>query len=587
MFKKGIKTVAGIKDKFSKPDNDQELAANSEKAVEAISPTAKERISCMAAKAYSASTECVSSSATAVTAGAKAAKTTTVDTVGTCFDATQCGINQIRQLAVEKNNQAVERIKAFAEDINFQRVYGKELYSEVFDKTVMTTTKKMSSAFENTFELKKDAEEIVDEIKKKQPPTPQSVEDVFCQSKTEVTRRAVAAFGLSSVIDSFDNDMSERYSNLSMDYKEYSNSHDLHKHQNFKDMAAERSSAKDSGTALEDGYNKANALDPSISDIEHVVPKKEYYDNLMIRAATDDEGLVSAMNHEENLVHTVNSVNRSKGSLDFREYLEQNGVPDPNNPDNIILTISGKEYVVNAEDCQQAYDKAVDAHCEAQIQALQDLGISVFDSAARIAIQQVVGLFIVETSDVFIDEIKDVVKNGALDDESSFCAGLSDRCVALHDKIMKRLEEKDVLSRAKTLGVDGLIGGAVGMIPMALISIMTQLPGFVFAIIRECCLSVLRAVRVLLSEAKDKIGSIQTILFGTVSAVTGVYLAQIIATAIAGIPGVNMFTREITEVLSAAVVTTIILVTLYYFNKKKESLDVEHTDGEEEALSPA
>lgn len=66
----------------------------------------------------------------------------------------------------------------------------------------------------------------------------------------------------------------------------------------------------------------------------------------------------------------------------------------------------------------------------------------------------------------------------------------------LTQNLNKRFEERQIWSRAKSLGIEAGVAGALSVIPQILISLVSKMPAFAYAIIRESTLSVVRSVRV-------------------------------------------------------------------------------------------
>ena len=66
----------------------------------------------------------------------------------------------------------------------------------------------------------------------------------------------------------------------------------------------------------------------------------------------------------------------------------------------------------------------------------------------------------------------------------------------------------DGAERARTLGIESGVAGALSVIPQILISMIVKTPAFVLAIIRESTLSVVQCVRILASDDANKLDSV-------------------------------------------------------------------------------
>ena len=85
-------------------------------------------------------------------------------------------------------------------------------------------------------------------------------------------------------------------------------------------------------------------------------------------------------------------------------------------------------------------------------------------------------------------------------------------------------------------------------------------------------MSVVRSVRVILSDDENKFESIKVVMLGTASAVLGVYVANVISKAIRPVPMLNVFNSQVTAVLSGVVVTAVPLGAIYVFDRNKAKL---------------
>ncbi|KAF5045814.1 hypothetical protein DSECCO2_477370 [anaerobic digester metagenome] len=432
---------------------------------------------------------------------------------------------------------------------------------------------KLSSIFRETFEIDKSAEEIVDGIRKSMPAPVSSVNEIFDACKREALQRAMAAFGLSEVMVSLDARLEKKFDDLSMDYAEFRKEHNLHSSENFKAMHRERDDSKEQMLFVEDGYNSANLLDPHQADIEHVISKNEYFDSFLLRAGTDAEGLIEAMNVNENLIYADKSFNRSKGNTDLLGYMARHeGTVDQDDSQLVHYEIQGKDVVINEKDVRDRYEAAQREMMKSKTAAAKELGVAMASSGARLAVQQVVGLILVETIDIFVDEIRDMSVNGNLFKSEGLLAQLQSRASGIGVRLRRRFEERDIFARARSLGIESGIAGVLGILPQIFLSILFRMPAFILSIIRECTLSAVRCVRILLTHGVNRYESIKIVMAGTVTAVMGVYIARIISVAVSGVPLLNAFNRQATEVLTGVFVTSIPLSAIYCFEKNKHLL---------------
>jgi hypothetical protein len=391
-----------------------------------------------------------------------------------------------------------------------------------------------------------------------------------------------------------DKKLEDRYANLSVDYRSFSDKENgginVRDAQGFAEKKDEIKFAKDHFILLQNGYNGDEWFDPrnkgeasftphssggdsvGMYDIEHVISAKEIYNDWLLRLGTNNDEIVDAINFDDNLIFASRPLNQSKGAQDLKVYLETNGIRDADAPNLIHIDVNGKDLVVNEAEALEKYEKAHKKLDEMRFAAAKEIGMTVASAGARMAAQQVVGLIVMETIDIFVDEIKDIVKNGKFVDENGLLANIQQRKQNISEKLTQRFEERQIWARGKAAGIEGGVAGALSAIPQILISLIIKMPAFVLTIIRECTLSVVRSVRVLLSDDENKFDSIKVVMLGTASAVLGAYVGNVISKAIAPVPMLNLFNGQVTSVLSGVVVTAVPLGAIYVFDQNKAKL---------------
>lgn len=435
------------------------------------------------------------------------------------------------------------------------------------------SAEKVSSYFTRTMEVDKDTDQIISEVRSRLPARPQDVDHIFEQTKQEALRRAIASFCLAPIMTGLDKTNEAKYSNLSVEYKDFKKENNLHDHKNFADMYDGRVEARETFQWLPNGYDTSasNTLDPWSTDIEHIIPKKQIYNDLLLRIATDDDGIIDAINFKQNLIYADDSLNGSKSDRDLIAYIDRYGRRDPNDPDTITFIIgeNDKEVTISEKDAIKKYEKAQEQLASLRMQALKEIGFSIADAGAKMAAQQVVGVIVAETVDIFVDEIKDITQKGLITDKQGVLKGLDERRINLSAKLTARFEERKIMEQAKTAGIEGGVAGVLSAIPQILISMLVKLPALVLSIIRECTLSTVRCVRVMISDATDKYEKISVVLFGAASTVIGLYVANTLSKALMGVPLLNLFSHSVADVLTGVLITAIPLAAIYVFDQNK------------------
>lgn len=447
-------------------------------------------------------------------------------------------------------------------------------------------TEKINKIARSTMEVDKSTMQMVNDLQRRLPVPAETIDDIFTQCRNVAIQRATAVFFLSSTAEYIDRDSSEKYENLHENYKEYNSrvgEHNIRSHENFSRMQDTRAEARNLFNTLEDGYNKENILNAYDADIEHVIAAKEVYDSILIRAGTKDQSLIDAINNQENLIFTNSSVNRSKGAISLLDYLEKSE-PHPTKPGVRTISINGETHEINEADCKDALSKAHAGLDKHKVTAAIEIGATAAKTGATMAIQQVVGMMIVETIDIFIDEIQRFSKDFNLFSEDGLVGNVQKLNQSLPQKLKQRFEEKQIWVKARKLGIEAGVSGALSVIPQILLSTLTRLPAFALGLIREGTLSCVRSIRVLASDDKNKLQSISIIMASTASAVIGIYISRVISTGIAGIPLLNRFNNQITSILSGVLVTAVPLIAIYSFDKHKKSFSFSLINNDNELL---
>lgn len=561
---KAKKAAAQAKDKAS------EL---SEKSVEAMS-AAKEKISEINTDQLIIDAKLKASNVNENSKEAYSATREKISKIDTAkfLDDTKSNIRDMSDKGMTLASEGVKRSKAAIDNIDWEEVTNIESQKANMAEYWKSGSDKVGQWARSTFEVDKDTLQMVTDLQSTLPVPASTMDDIFEQCRDVATQRALSAFFLSNVTNTIDDSSAEKYTNLSEDYKEFGSrigEHNIRSHENFSNMQDNRAEARDSFSAVENGYNKGETLNPHDADIEHVISAKETFDSRLLRAGTTDDGLLEAINSKDNLIFTNSSVNRSKGSVSLGDFL-QKSEPHPDKPGVRTVEINGEVHEISEEDCQAAYDKAQEALSAHKTNAALEIGATALKTGAAMAIQQVVGMIVVETIDIFLDEAKYFSKEVKLFDDKGLVGNVQEMNERLTKRLNQRFEERQIWTKAKNLGIEAGVSGAISVIPQILISTLTRLPAFALGMIREGTLSCVRSVRVLASNDPNKLQSIGIIMASTASAVVGLYVSRVISTGIAGVPLLNKFNNQVTSVLSGMLITAVPLVTIYLFDQNKK-----------------
>ncbi|MFL1529177.1 hypothetical protein [Pseudomonas sp. O230] len=478
----------------------------------------------------------------------------------------------------EKTVGAYVAVSDSVRNIDYEEMRRAEFYKDTFTQYKDLGTAKVAASFRATFEIEKTTLEMVEGIRKGLPVPAKSIDDIFDQCKREAIRRTVASFALGDVMRDVDNHSASKYENLSDSYKAFSGRTGaaMFDDPNFAAMKDVRYAARETWTPegyekLDNGYHKDQQLDPWGADIEHVIARKDYYEDLLLRAGTTDDQFFSIINSKENLVFADDSLNRSLQDKNIYKYLEQNGRPRADDPDLIDVTIqkTGEVVTVRKSDIDEAFNRAEDNRNDHRWDAAVEIGSTIALTGATMAAQQIVGLIVLETVDIFIDEIRNLTVNGRIFNEDGWLQNSKDATARIQQRLSERFEEKQIWARARAVGLEAGVAGALSVIPQILISLIIKMPAFVLALVRECTLSLVRCIRIMLSKDEAKLDAITVVLAGTASAIVGVYVGRVISNAMAGVPLLNKFNSQITSVLTGVLVTAVPLTAIYTFDQNK------------------
>ncbi|UTY59922.1 hypothetical protein [Massilia sp. erpn] len=492
----------------------------------------------------------------------------------------QAGERAVRTGA-EQATQAYASLTDSLSSYDYSRLGQAEFYQERYAHYKDLSASKVEEYFRSTFEVDKTTMKMVDDIRAGLPIPVATADDIFTQCKREAMRRAIASFGLAGIVHDLDARSEAKYNNLSESYGEFRAKapHRLNADSNFAALSDERQAAqKLIPSQLENGYDKGAPLDPFETDIDHVIAKKEFYDDLLIRVGTTDDEFYTLINNADNLVFADKSLNRSLQDKNILTYLQERGTPHPSDPNLLLVDIkqndgSIKTVTVNQKDAEEAYARARDRRGEHRLAAAKEVGMAMAKSGAAMAAQQVVGLIVVETIDVFVDEIRDFAGNCKLVSADGWLQNAKDSTERVQQRLAQRFEERQIWARARELGLEAGVAGALSVIPQILISFITKMPAFILAMIRESTLSVVRCVRLLASkEDIDKLDGIQVILAGTATAIAGVYINHVVSKGIAAVPLLNQFNAQVSAVLTGLLVTAVPLAAIYAFDQNKQKL---------------
>jgi hypothetical protein len=175
------------------------------------------------------------------------AKETIVEAGERTLEATHAAYEVTKEKAAVAYESAAEEVRNF----DYTQLKSAEFYQESFKHYKDLSQDKVSEYFRSTFEVDKSTMQMVDDVLNRLPVPATTVDDIFAQCKKEAIRRAVASFGLGTLVHDIDQHSADKYDNLSESYKEFKDrSPGLSLHENYGEMQAIREAAEIRGACL-------------------------------------------------------------------------------------------------------------------------------------------------------------------------------------------------------------------------------------------------------------------------------------------------------------------------------------------------
>lgn len=197
------------------------------------------------------------------------------------------------------------------------------------------------------------------------------------------------------------------------------------------------------------------------------------------------------------------------------------------------------------------------------------MAVSPHDANARRLAQQLVGLILLETVDLFIDEIHDIAVRGTFGDEHGLIAGIHARRARIAGQLGSRFEEHQIWARARAIGFEGGIDGVLGAIQQILITHLVKTPLHMLSVIGVCTQSMVRCTRVMVGDGERKFEDLRMIVGGTASGVMSIHVADAIAEGVAVVPLLSLYSEKVAAVLTEVIVTAVPLGAVYVFERNK------------------
>lgn len=266
--------------------------------------------------------------------------------------------------------------------------------------------------------------------------------------------------------------------------------------------------------------------------LDHVRAAKRIHSDDTLRLATNADDRNRIANHNDNIVPTHCILNQSKKDSDLKDWRDAktDGVRS-----------NGKRFGVDDARADAIYERAEKRYGAQKTAAVAKhfagrVGQESSIAAARMGLQQSVGLLLAELATTVFDEIRDIAANGfkggTLD--RTFMDALTERFTHIGQRLLARWA--DIVAAFKNGAIAGLLSTIFTMLINA---IQTTLRSLV-RIIREGGLSLLRAIKLLLNppagmSANQVSHEASKIILAGVAIVGGVALEEAVSKWVGGL----------------------------------------------------
>lgn len=303
-------------------------------------------------------------------------------------------------------------------------------------------------------------------------------------------------------------------------------------------------------------------------DHEHVIAAKELSEDFFTGLFLNEEEIRNFANSESNLKVTRAGINRSKGDVDLKIWLakEHPGKPGVTNAEfyNINPEIANKTY-------QEAHSELRKQIAIKAGERVVSMGKQTAINVGGYAIKQTLGKLLKITITELINEFKE-------------------KCIdPIKERFTRVLEKiKSQLSQLWNTFKESALNNFVATIIDAIFNVFLDTTKKLFKIIRMLWKPILQAIKVIISPSSEysfseKLLSASKIIGAALVGVLGVFLNEIINTALCTIPGVAIVAPYISPILSALIVgmlSALILQGFDAYKKKKQLIEYKNREGQ-------
>ncbi len=315
-------------------------------------------------------------------------------------------------------------------------------------------------------------------------------------------------------------------------------------------------------STITDGYTGKELPKDGRMHLDHVVSAKEIHDDDNLTFHLGADGKKELATAPENVVPTDSGLNQSKGEQPLLEFADKTRKDGSTNRERFELD---DERMRSRDDAARSHIREKRDAAALEYYAKETLKGSVKD-AARMGLQQALGLVLAELASAIFDEVADIYRNGmssAVD--QSFMQSLGQRLRRVADRVVAQWR-----AFLEALA-GGAVSGAISNLVTAAINLFVTTSKRLVRIIREGIFSLLSAVRILLSPPEgmtlDRAAHEASKLIAAGLAVSGgVILEEAVEKAIASVALLAPVAPFISAVLAGIVTGLVTVLAVHWLD---------------------
>lgn len=335
-----------------------------------------------------------------------------------------------------------------------------------------------------------------------------------------------------------------------------------------RDLPKERKKIFQQDSRIEDAYTGRELPKDGRAHRDHVVSAHEIEKSSRGHLGKTREERVAMANRDENKVWADASLNQSKNDHDLMEWSERPNRKDP-------TRTNAEHYGADRERMEEAYNtarKTVDRD-EKRAVLLKQAGEFAYEGskeAGKLALRQILGLMIKDLAEGLIGDIRTLMREGF--------QSLRHLAQLLEQRIkttIRQIKAKwaEYLKEGAAAGFSGFLSSFLTLIINSFVTTAKN----VVRIIREGCLSVVRALKIIVAPPPEMSASevafeVFKILSGVVVVAIGIGLEETIKKGIEAVPLLVPFAEPIAQVLTGMLTGIASLTVVLAFDRLKAHL---------------